>query len=118
MIFTGLPVVSTPYMPAALMPMPCWPRLIRKSMKFRSIQQLAEDQRNLFLDDAGAVVLHANLVAVRAGLLDVHPQLRQNARLFACIQRIVDRLFHRGQKRLARIVETQQMAILGEEFAD
>jgi hypothetical protein len=29
-IFTGLPVVSTPYMPAALMPMPCWPRLIRR----------------------------------------------------------------------------------------
>ena len=29
MTFTGLPVVSTPYMPAALMPMPCWPRLIR-----------------------------------------------------------------------------------------
>ena len=30
MIFTGLPVVSTPYMPAALMPMPCCPRLIRR----------------------------------------------------------------------------------------
>ncbi len=29
MIFTGLPVVSMPYMPAALIPMPCWPRLIR-----------------------------------------------------------------------------------------
>ena len=29
MIFTGLPVVSTPYIPAAEMPMPCWPRLIR-----------------------------------------------------------------------------------------
>ena len=27
-IFTGLPVVSMPYMPAALMPIPCWPRLI------------------------------------------------------------------------------------------
>ena len=28
-ITTGLPVVSRPYMPAALMPMPCWPRLWR-----------------------------------------------------------------------------------------
>jgi phosphoribosylcarboxyaminoimidazole (NCAIR) mutase len=26
---TGAPVVSWPYMPAALMPMPCWPRLWR-----------------------------------------------------------------------------------------
>ena len=25
-IFIGLPVVSMPYMPAAEMPMPCWPR--------------------------------------------------------------------------------------------
>ena len=25
-ITTGLPVVSWPYMPAAEMPMPCWPR--------------------------------------------------------------------------------------------
>src|SRR5438093_11990860 len=29
MICTGLPVVSCPYMPAAEMPMPCWPRLMR-----------------------------------------------------------------------------------------
>jgi hypothetical protein len=29
MIFTGLPVVSTPYMPAALIPIPCWPRDMR-----------------------------------------------------------------------------------------
>src|SRR5881296_3802230 len=28
-IWTGLPVVSWPYMPAAEMPMPCWPRLMR-----------------------------------------------------------------------------------------
>src|SRR6266540_1342013 len=29
MICTGLPVVSCPYMPAAEIPMPCWPRLMR-----------------------------------------------------------------------------------------
>ncbi len=34
MIFTGLPVVNTPYMPAALMPIPCWPRLIRRRWNF------------------------------------------------------------------------------------
>jgi len=30
----GLPVVSRPYMPAALMPMPCWPRLWRRRWNF------------------------------------------------------------------------------------
>ena len=30
----GLPVVSWPYMPAALMPMPCWPRLWRRRWNF------------------------------------------------------------------------------------
>ena len=34
MILTGLPVVSRPYMPAALMPMPCCPRLIRRRWNF------------------------------------------------------------------------------------
>ena len=34
MILTGLPVVSRPCMPAALMPMPCWPRLILMRWNF------------------------------------------------------------------------------------
>ena len=34
MIFTGLPVVSTPYIPAAEIPIPCWPRLIRSRWNF------------------------------------------------------------------------------------
>jgi hypothetical protein len=33
-MITGLPVVSSPYMPAALMPMPCWPRLWRRRWNF------------------------------------------------------------------------------------
>jgi hypothetical protein len=33
-IITGLPVVSRPYMPAALMPIPCWPRLCRSRWNF------------------------------------------------------------------------------------
>ena len=31
---TGLPVVSCPYMPAAEMPMPCWPRDWRRRWNF------------------------------------------------------------------------------------
>ena len=87
-------------------------------MKFRSVQQLAEDQRNLFFDDARAVILHANFVAVFAGLLDVDPQLGQDAGFFAGIERIIDGFFDRGQQCFARIVEAQQVAILGKEFAD
>ena len=33
-ICTGLPVVSWAYMPAAEMPMPCWPRLMRSRWNF------------------------------------------------------------------------------------
>jgi hypothetical protein len=34
MMTIGLPVVIRPYMPAALMPMPCWPRLIFSRWNF------------------------------------------------------------------------------------
>ena len=34
MTFVGLPVVNCPYMPAAEMPMPCCPRLMRKRWNF------------------------------------------------------------------------------------
>ena len=118
MIFTGLPVVCTPYMPAALMPIPCCPRLMTQSVELGSVEQLAEDQRDLFLKDSRPVVLNPNLVAVVAGLLDVHPDFRQDTGFFTGVERIVDRLLDRGEQRLAGIVETEQMAVLGEEFAD
>ena len=118
MILTGLPVVSTPYMPAALMPMPCWPRLIRRRWNFDPYSSLPKIVRDLLLDDAGAVVLHADLEAVRAGGLDVDPDLGQDAGFFAGVQGVVDRFLDRGQQGLARVVEAQQMAVLGKELAD
>lgn len=39
--FTGLPVVNCPYMPAAEMPMPCCPRLIRMRWNFEPYSNLA-----------------------------------------------------------------------------
>src|SRR4029453_16904705 len=42
MIWTGLPVVSWPYMPAAEMPMPCWPRLIRSRWNLEPERSLAK----------------------------------------------------------------------------
>ena len=87
-------------------------------MKLRAVEQLAEDQRDLLLEDAGAVVLDADFEAVGAGLLDVDPNLGQDAGLFAGVERVVDRFLDRGEQRLARIVEAQQVAVLGEELAD
>ena len=53
-----------------------------------------------------------------AGRFDVDPDLRQDAGLFAGVERVVDRFLDRGEQRLARVVEAQQVAVLGEELAD
>ena len=87
-------------------------------MEFRSVEQLAENQRDLFLDDSWTVILNADLEAVRAGGFDMYPDFRNNVCLFACIQRVVHGLFYRGEQRLARVVESEKMAIFGEKLAD
>ena len=105
-------------MPAALMPIPCWPRLIRRRWNFEPYKQLAENQRDLLFEDARPVVLHADPEAVLRGRLDVDPHFREDARLFAGVQGVVDRLLDGGQQGLPRIVETEKMAVLGKELAD
>jgi hypothetical protein len=88
-------------------------------VKLRPIEQLAEDQRDLLADDAGAVVLHAHPVAgaALAHLLDVHPDLGKDARLLAGVEGVVHRFFHAREQRLAGRVEPEQVAVLGEELA-
>ena len=46
------------------------------------------------------------------------PDFGQDAGLFAGVERVVDRLLDGGQQGLARVVEAQQVAVLGEELAD
>ncbi len=87
-------------------------------MKLGPVQQLAEDQRDLFLDDAGPVVLDAQLETVLARLFDVDPDLGQDSGLFARVQRVVHGLFNGGQQGFPRVVKTQQMPVLGKELAD
>ena len=53
-----------------------------------------------------------------AGALDVDPDFGQDAGLFAGVQGVVDGLLDGRQQGLARVVETQQVAILGKELAD
>src|SRR5258705_2754648 len=97
-------------------------------VKFRSIEQLREDPWDLLAHDAGAVVDHGEAEAVRLArrwraapigrYLNLDDDFRQDSRLLAGIQRIVDGLFHAGEERLARIVEAQQMAVLGKKLRD
>ncbi len=51
------------------------------------------------------------------GLFQVDPDFGHDSRFFARVQRVVDRLLDGGQEGLARVVETQQVAVLGEELA-
>ena len=88
------------------------------AVELRAVEQLAEDQRDLFLDDARAVVLHADFETVLAGALDVDPDFGQDAGFFAGVQGVVDRLLDGGQQGLPRVVEAQQVAVLGKELAD
>jgi hypothetical protein len=48
----------------------------------------------------------------------VHPDLREDARLLAGIERVVDRLLHAREQRLAGRVEPEEVAVLGKELAD
>ncbi len=50
--------------------------------------------------------------------LDVDPDFRQDAGLFAGVQGVVDRLLDGRQQGLARVVEAQQVPILRKELAD
>ena len=65
------------------------------AVELRAVEQLAEDQGDLLLEDAGPVVLHAHLVAVRPDALDVDPDFGQDAGLLAGVQGVVDRLLDR-----------------------
>ena len=72
----------------------------------------------MFLDDAWPVVLHADLEAIGTRRLNVHPQLGDDSRFLAGIERVVDRFLYGGEQRLARIIESKQMAVLREELTD
>ena len=87
-------------MPAAEMPMPCWPAAHAQPVELRAVEQLAEDRRDLLLDDARAVVADRDaeprLLAGRGGRpcshdLDV-TDVGQDAGLLAGVERVVHRL--------------------------
>ncbi len=118
MILTGLPVVNMPYMPAALMPIPCCPRLIRKRWNLDPYSSLPKINGICFFMIPGPLSWIATRNRFGLRLLDMDPDLRHDPRLFAGVQRVVDRLLDGGQQRLARIVKPQQVPVLGKKLAD
>ena len=128
-----------------------------EAVELGAVEQLAEDPGDLGGDNARAVVLDDDPVAVflgRAGTavvlpvvlavsvpvfrisdgvvlagqfqaqvhrlvrLDLHQQPGLDAGLFAGVQAVVDSFLDGGQQGLGRGIETEQVAVLGEELAD
>jgi hypothetical protein len=97
-----------------------------QAVELGPVQQAAEDVLDLLAHDARAVVDDRHAVAaalcggraVRLEVLDDHRDLGEDARLLAGVERVVDRLLDGGEHRLARVVEPEQVAVLGEELAD
>jgi len=87
-------------------------------VELRAVEELAEDLRDLRLDDAGAVVLDRDAEAVLGEELDLDTDRREDPGLLARVQRVVDRLLDGGQECLLGIVEPQQVAVLGEELGN
>jgi hypothetical protein len=94
-------------MPAALMP-----------MEFAAIEQLSKDQRNLLFDDPRAVVLDCDAKTAWLRLVDPHPDLRNDARFLAGIQRVIDRFFDGRQKSFAWVIEPEKVFVFRKKLAD
>ena len=89
-----------------------------QGVEFRSIEKFSENFGNLRFDDPGTVVLDRNAETVFRQLPDLNLESGQNSRFFAGVQRIVDCFFDGGQKRLLRIIKSQQVAVLAEKFGN
>jgi hypothetical protein len=97
-------------------------------MELRAVEELGEDRRDLLPDDARAVVGDGDAEAARlarrgrrasvADCLHLDDDVRENPGLFAGVERVVDGFLDTGQQGFTRIVESQEMSVLGEELGD
>ncbi len=78
-----------------------------QAVKFRAIQELGENLRDLLPHNARPVVRDTHAEPVVRDLLNIHADFRQDAAFLARVQRVVHRLFHGGEQRLARAVEAE-----------
>ena len=88
-------------MPAADIPIPCWPRDWAELVEFRPIQELAEDAGDLTFDDAGPVILHGD-ERLSGALPHFDSDLGQYSSFLARIERVVDGLLDGRDQRLGR----------------
>ena len=93
---------------------------LAQTVELAAVEQAAEHVRHLCLHDAGTVVLdaHRELLLALADARDLDLDLRQDAGFLARVEAVVDGFLDRGEERLARAVEAEQVAVLGEELAD
>ena len=87
-------------------------------MKLAAVEQPAKDVGDLGFDDTGAVVLDPHQESILSGLFDPDFQLREDVSFFAGVEGIVHGFLDGGEQGLAGVVKTEEVAILGEEFAD
>ena len=64
---------------------------LSQSMEFAPVKKLAEDQRDLLFDNSWTVVLDRDAKSTGLRLVHPNPNLWQNARFLASIERVVDR---------------------------
>src|SRR5207247_1425526 len=91
---------------------------LSQDVELRSVQELPEHLGDLVAHDPRAVVGDRQAEAVLGQLFDDDTDLRQETGLLAGVERVVDRLLGRRQKRLGRIVEAEEMAVLLEKLGD
>ena len=87
-------------------------------MEFASVEEFSEDVWDLFFDDSGAVVLDGDSEASRLSLIDTDPDFGEYAGFFAGVEGVIDSFFDGGQEGFARVIESEEMSIFCEEFAD
>jgi hypothetical protein len=92
-----------------------------------SVEELGEDRRNLLADDAGTVVGDDDAEAgglarrwrwrpVGRRHLQRDVDVGQDPRFLSRVERVVDGFLDAGKERFSRIVEAEQVAVLGEEL--
>jgi hypothetical protein len=98
-------------------------------VELRAVEELGEDGRDLLPDYSGAVVAHGDAearglagrgrrAAVGRDHLHGHEHVGEDAGLLGGVEGVVHRLLHAGEHRLARVVEAEEVTVLGEELGD
>jgi hypothetical protein len=108
---------------------PLLPAAHAQAMELRAVQQLGEDRGDLLAHDARAVVDDGDPKPCRlAGGrrrrsiahrdFHLHHDLGQDPGLLGRVERVVHRFLDAREQRFPRIVESEKMAVLGEELRD